>query len=944
MNFKEPIDLIAQAFLERQSIANFLVEFYGNDDFFDELSTAADEYLYSKIKFKTALSEFQKAIVVTALTNIALTKYLNGNFYNPVRLTFVRCYEEYNNQTVEKHIREILEPYKPYVRYRDTSSHVAVPLVACVVPHYRLGHLFNIAFDIYRKNLRLDPDISIIQIQQKVSQIFDAFVRKDLISSAEDTIKGTDYWMSTFTQTCIREKVYLDDLIFITSQCIEIIKNYIWESKTSNIKPYYEEAFLSWKTLYDKDDKNKNDKNTLVSRARFTISGEHLFLTTKAISVSDQYDPNNIYVLINGQKFEIDDIDYGQENDTVGGELIINEKTIDLLTANINVFDNFKYQIFCGEEELYSSDESLNRDVLFFSALENKEIRPGTDFEGDTICLSKEETVIPNSIVLYRNSQYVITQLYVQTNDVIVISGKAYIFCSEKGQRILSQPIEWIAFENITNNQFFKIFRTFDGILFETSFDEDDLTVLDLDKVVENYELVLNKITSNHINSFLLKIPNLSDGFHSLQIVNKKNHKLIKSTKTVSFVLDHRISKETILGDDGAILILKSALFEEKAYDYDYKDNEVMTKGLVKNFINGQFHINPEIPLYSIDENKVWKPIKERIYFNDIKNFAKTVYVKGFSDLHCTFMGGSVLKQLNVEKTENKNEHKVYLGGLLTYKDQAHITLNLVSNVDSVPLFIDFVPLIDISKSYKEHVKENNSHSFNYHFSGSNKIMCKIYCSSPSDSICNFIIESGQEFHPYGLEPFIKYKIGLFVKNGGLTFDNKPFYIDEYYYCDSSKLAGRSCQIIGADIEQVCHGSVKRNEIYLKYRNWNLRFVSKDKYNYQDPDCYFGLIFDSQPNRYISKKPVKNVAIKVLGFKDETHLWVEIKQYLVGEINNAILEAKEEGNAFVLDTEDPDYYSLVMFDTLNQQFIEEENCDSNKCFLEKVLISLKEDY
>lgn len=943
MQFNEVINLITQAFLEKQSIANFLIEYYGNDDFSDELSNIADEYLYLKIKFKSDLTEFQKGIIITALTNIALTKYLNGNFYNPVRATFNKCYEEYNDQTVEKHIREILEPFKQFVRYADTTSHVAVPLVTCVVPHYRLGHLFNIAFDIYKKNLRLDPDLSFVQTQQKVSQIFDAFVRKDLVNSTNDTIKGTNYWMSTFTQTCIKEKVYLDDLISITANCIEIIKNYIWDYKINGIPPFYEEAFSSWKSLYDNDDKNKNDKSTIVSRARFTISADHLYLTTKAISVSDRYDPNNIFLVINGQKFEMDDIDYGMENDTVGGELIINEKTIDLLANNIDVFDNFKYQIFCGDEEIFSSEQTLNREILFFSPFDNKEVKPGTDYEGDLICISKKTTVIPKTTVLYRNQNYIVSQLYVQKSDSLLISDKVYVFCSEKGQRVLSQMVDWIYFEDITGGKVFNIFKSFDGILFETSFDASDLAIYDQDILLSNVEIILNKTSTNYINSFLLKANTLNDGYHSLQIVNRKNQKMIKGTKAINFVLDRKISKEVIPGDDSAIVVLKSGLFEEKAYDYDYKSNEIVTKGYVKDLINGLFHINPEIPLYSIDDRKTWRSTKERIYFSNIKNYGKTIYIKGFNELQCTFMGGSVLKQLSIEKSENTNEYVIHLSGLLTYKDQEHISINLVNGIISVPLFVDFIPLIDSSKSLKKYKKENNLHIFKYYFGGPEKILCKVYFSSPSEPICSFIIESGQEFHPYELEPFTKYKIGLFVRSGGLSFDSKPFYSDEYYFCDSTKLSGRSFRIIGADIEQVNRGLIKRNEIPVNYDNWYLRFVGKDKYNFNDSDCYFGLIFDNQPNRYISMRPVKNIAIKVLGFKDQTHLWVEIKQYLVSEIIDSINEAKRNGDAFVLDPDDPDYYSLVMLNIKEQKFIEEDNCDANKCFLEKILISLKEE-
>ena len=944
--FREEIDFIVQAYLEGQPIACFLIEYFGNEEFTEELNTLADNYLYSKIYNKTKLSDYPKAVIAVSLTMIALCKYLNGNFYDAVRMIYQRCYSTYNVQTVEKHIREVLETFRERCKYWDGKSDVAVPLVSCVVPYYRLKDLFAISFDIYRKNLLLDPDASSSQIRAKVRQVYQDFVRKDLVSD-EDIIKGTQYLMSTYTQSCIKTGVYLDDLILITSECIELIKDHVWGIDEKKPKQFYLKGTEKWKAQYDSNEENKTEKNERSRKAFFSLDRDNLLLTTKAITMPDYFDPNDVWLLIGDKKIELTDIDLNTKN-TVGDEYIVQEKTINLKEINVNPFQSLSYKIICGGEEIYDSEDVLKRDILFFSLDSGKEIKQGSDFNGEVICVSREKPLFEGVSLLYSNSLYFVTQFNVNPAVPVIIGDKAFVFSSIKGTKDVSTVCDWIYFQNIDEEKTIPFFTSFETILFETSTPIEMIKVLDCGKENNSYKVILNASGDNHVNTVLIKLSGIEEGYHSIEIVNRTTNKLIRGLKKIEFIIDPVLEKAILIEEDACFVSIKSSVLGSLKLKYDISEDEILHTGLVKNYRHGVFHICPEIFAYSKNNGQDWVTFDKRLYFDDIKDYSKKVLIRCPFGVKCYFRTGAYDRFINLIRLEGYvNTYECYLAALQTHSEVKHLQLSFANHKISQTLFVDFVPLVDRANVLKVYDDKTNTHSFIYTFSGPDKVKCVICDPNSIEPICQFVIGSGEEFHPYQLKPFVKYRVSFYCKSKGLLgYERTPFFVDEYSFFDVQQMKGRSYKINSVDIEiylKTSSGKLvpKRAEVKMDKKDYFLCFVNNDSYNPGNPMAYFGKIVD---NSYWDKnKPIFNIGITVLEFQDDSHVWVSVKQYDTHAINDLKKECTENGETFELDPEDPDIYNLLMVNTANTSFIPETKMSSITGFIEKILINLKEN-
>ena len=944
--FKEEIDFIVQAYVEGQPIACFLIEYYGNEEFEEELNSLADKYLFTKIYNKTKLSEYQKALITVSLTMIALGKYLNGNFYDSVRSTYIKCYSEYNEQTVEKHIRGILDTFRDRCKYWDQESEVAVPLISCVVPYYRLKDLFAISFDIYRKNLLLDPDASSSQIRNKVRQVYQDFARKDLVSK-EDMIKGTQYWMSTFTQSIIKTGVYLDDLILITSQCIELIKDHVWGIDEKKAGPYYFKGTEKWKAKYDSDESNKTEKNERTRKAFFSLEANNLLLTTKAVTMPDSYDANDVWLVIGDKKIELTDIDVSDKN-TVGEEYIIQEKTINLTTLLVNPFEKFFYKIICQNDEIDFSEERLFRDILFFSLDNGKEIKPGTDYEGEIICVSKEKPAFDGVSLLYEEANFYITQFSVEQSTPVIIDGKAYVFSSNRGLREVSKICDWISFKTVDEEKEIDVYSSFESILFDSSTPFEAIEVLDCGKKNDSFVITLNSLGDSHINSILVRFSGLTNGYHSIEVINKYTKKMLKGLKKMEFILDQAISKNSIKQEGHYLISIVSSLIGKKELLYVNEEDELLLTHLVKNYKYGIFHISPELFAFSKDNDRTWDSFEQRLFYDNIVDHSKKILVRCPKNTRCYFKIGSSYKYLDLNLVEGKkNTYECFLGPLQTHSSLKHIQLLFSNDSLSETMYVDFVPLVDKANILKIYDESTNTHSFIYSFSGPDKVKCVIYERSPNTPSCSFIIGSGEEFHPLELKPFVRYSVALYSRSKGLlAFEKMPFFVDNYSFYNAKDLKGRAYRVKSVDMELLLkdhHGKERqlRTEEKLRNRDYYLYFDDNDRFVPNDPNSYFGKLIDRSPfNRSPS---FQKLSIKVLSSQDDRYLWVEVKRYNFKEIGSLKRESIENGEEFVFDPTDPDIYDLLMINVPTSSFIYERPIDAKNGCIEKVLIDLKEN-
>ena len=170
--YSETIETLVEFFLNGEPIAYFLSGYYDNKQFEIELNETADDLFYKYINSNSRLSEIERAKIIVSLTYISQKEYVDGTILPVFRQKYKRSSSSCSDVTFDKYIRSLLEDYRDKIKYFDRTQYVAVPLVACVLPHSYANKLMSIYYDIYKKSLLLDSDLTDIQIKLRIQDIF----------------------------------------------------------------------------------------------------------------------------------------------------------------------------------------------------------------------------------------------------------------------------------------------------------------------------------------------------------------------------------------------------------------------------------------------------------------------------------------------------------------------------------------------------------------------------------------------------------------------------------------------------------------------------------------------------------------------------------------------------------------------------------------------------
>ena len=149
-------EVLVNHILNNESITLELISHIDDSEFEKALYEEAFLYL-ERIMSGATVSKAQKACIVCAFSLIALKQY-DGNLhayieanYRDYRAKTEKQFPTYN--PIRNAAYGVLSDYRVKTQYFDLHSYVAVPIILCCVPHYRLPDLFRISYDIYKKKL-----------------------------------------------------------------------------------------------------------------------------------------------------------------------------------------------------------------------------------------------------------------------------------------------------------------------------------------------------------------------------------------------------------------------------------------------------------------------------------------------------------------------------------------------------------------------------------------------------------------------------------------------------------------------------------------------------------------------------------------------------------------------------------------------------------------------
>lgn len=644
------INNVINLFKNKESITQMLINNFDNQTFEETLCAEGFHYLES-IMNGYYLKADCKIEIIILLSYLALKYYdgdLHTHFFSNYRKYRSETEYQFTDNSIRNSMYKILEPYRKEVQYFHDSSYNAVPIIYASVPHYRVSQLYKISYDIYKKKLLFDEDVSNDQIELKVEECLHALKRKDLLSDS-DSIKGTEYLMSKYTQSCIYSGFNLNALVKIISHCIRLIINHLTRHEDSFVvEPYYKEGYDLWIDDFDSNtkEKEKYEKSRLLSRPFFKLQNQkYLYLNTGEYCMDDSYDPQKVQIEIysNAKLIKAYDVDGPDDvlfNDDVsmGGYIIKRQKCL----LDCPPIDRLSYKIVCDGEEIYSSKERLYRKVLFFDK-NGDEVKPGTEYDGDIFVVShtldSNDESESSALIVSKKENYYISIFEVNSKEVFRFDNEPYVFFKIKDPKLIGYQVPWASFITMEGSEE-KIYKDI-SILFQASCDKEDIYILVDNNVIIfgednndiNYRIYLFSNEYNGLFAYLIKIYGLDSGFHNVKIYNIKTNKLIKNSN-LGFVYDDTLSKNFVSKTNETIIYEISSEFlnETISFDYPYGTSKLEFDAFVKGLGHGSLNIYPSTISYSVD-GIIWHDIDWKFYLFELNSTKNNIFVCGPDNL-----------------------------------------------------------------------------------------------------------------------------------------------------------------------------------------------------------------------------------------------------------------------------------------------------------------------
>lgn len=787
--------------LNDEAIALELIAHYDDENYEKVLCEEAFKYLERSMS-GGKISEPQKACIVCALSLIAL-KYYDGDLHSYIEEKF-REYRpltenDYTRISIQNAVYKAIINYRKKTKYFDPHSYVAVPIVLSCVPHYRLPDLFKISYDIYKQKLLFDEDVSDEQIEEKVLETFKALNRNDLISDS-DQIKGTNYLMSKYTQSCIYSGFGIDALSSIVARCIRLIISYLTRPEDSfRIEPYYLEGYTAWVNNFESDDKEKEryEKNRTISQPYFRLINNEVHLFTGEFNMDETYDANDVHICINKGDEQIVDlhitdpnsIEYVDENSAMSGYIIKRQE----IALYISPLDNLSYQVVCCDQVLYDSKARLYRNNIFFDG-KGHEVKPGTSYSGEVFVIShnsNEEEYGENITLIEKADDYYLSVVEINDHELFYFDGEPYTFYKISSAQIISYDTPWGEFISVEGKKY-PIYRDI-TILFPASCDMEDIH-LEIDGqdyfYGDPYDVYYKiRVYSKEYDgwAYTVRIYGLEPGYHTIKIFNDISDKQVKGAN-FGIVYDPDIWKAYKSNDGkGVQYELTCDFIKEQDIFYEYGTTYKEIHAFVKGLGHGNLAIYPSSICYSVN-GESWFDIhdnRNKFYLCDIPESIKSIMICGPSNMTAYVLNPTenVKKQeISFETLEDDpRTYMLYISLLRTLLKKNKARILLEYNNRSRYMDVWYNPLVKNDECHFYFNEVTGKHYFMICYEGNSKVKVVIQPLHSDTAILEKPISSGDviELDDSDIDKKVKYlSVSLRGRKYGSLFDQfqkEPF-------------------------------------------------------------------------------------------------------------------------------------------------------------------------
>jgi len=751
------IEELRSLVLENKSIAIELINQFDNSDFEKELFSRSFSVMRKVINDKRDYSEKGRALIIVAMTFLALKYYDSGNLESFI----YDKYLEFNQISTESCIsKEVLISkgfwsaiksksgifdYRKNTLYKDTTSYVAVPLVLSVVPHYRVKDLFNFAKDIYKKKLLFNDDIPEDEMRFKIYETLSDLKEKNYINDRYDDKKIGDYYLCAYTKCCIQTGKCIDDLITIISECIKTIICFLTlPDDAYEVPEFYKEGFELWKSSFN--EKDLFEENVLLSKPIFYFDGKFIHIRTGKINMDSRFDPNNVQIKLYSNDVEfltknlngVNDIEFDYKDDIVGGYTI---NRIDI-KLDKSPLENISYKIFADEKQIYSSKNNLYRKNLFIDE-KGYEIKPGYNFNGELKVFTKERQVDESYdlIELYSFDNYFIYSAIVDSQTTYIFDDNAYVFYKIEKPEIIGYTIPWALVEN--DGKSYPIYKD-QSFVFRTAVPLEDLVYV-VDgieyKFSENNDIHSISIYAkehNEYNTYIIKLDYLSVGYHSLKVFNSKTEEMIKGC-SFGFISDSNFKRRVERVEKGNNFTYESELLNgQGTLFYEHGCTSKTIDIFVKELGYSKLILFPSDFTYSIDGTEWFDRDHDMTLFSVQPSINKILICGPDNALIYYFDENRNKIPLSLSNVEGeKYKYYLYLNQLrmLSLSGFRDKKIYLIAGNKPKYMFVKFTPDVDKGGSVIEYNEANHSFDFKVKMIECDFIWAKVYDTHNKDLI-----------------------------------------------------------------------------------------------------------------------------------------------------------------------------------------------------------------
>ena len=838
---------------EGRGFSENLIHFYDNDEFYQYVLARAQEIL-RKNSHSSIRNQVDREIVLFAISFIAIRKYGDGSnkeIWPYIRDSFPAFYSEHWGLYGDNIIRNVLNTFDLLPDMPNSSIGPAIAL--CGITQKWLKNFFDFSFDIYKHNLfRQDNDretvisefeevFTCMRNGEYVMNPDDSFVTKEKTFEIDGylvTVKGKKYKLSKFTQSAIRNFRDTTFLSEIGATCVELISRYDNLEAIEEVPAYYQSAYQEWKEEYDKKgeraSKKTGERHTQPHFALATVGGQ---LTPVILppqrKVSDKYSPARLRIRITnsfGEPIAKETVPTVIDAEVIGGYLIAADPI-----PLFDVFGGVHYELVCDDEVLHSRD--MDRSILFFdqspsilykSVSVHREVRPGTNFDGEIIIMSKPlplEGVEPWK----KYAHYWLATKTISSTNTYKIGDTHYSFCKTIEPGLHGERNRFLSVNVFGIDSPIPVFKSVESIVLDAPSHNAMAYSLLVDGEVSKPPFETIRKFDNGIQTIKFALPAMNAGLHE---INVRCFADVVATFRLFVETKYSISYRRIGDERFADVQTCFGNYTVKFFPGDPVLSIDLSEDIGKPV---DLRIVSSLPFFSVGGEK-WYAAEQRLPFPWLKDQAYKLSIVGFIDpvIH--------LGETTIPPVETNNGIAVFsLESLASYASSVNELSIRVSEYDkAIPtemtIPIDFATYISPNAFEVFYDHENGKVLVKAEFHALRPIVCRVL-GSDGEKVSETPFVSNEPLF-LDLASCRTYTIQLLEKE---FLSYKVLRQKKLWFFKRNDLKAKIKAITAIVLLQKGEDDAVETEFVMPVRNWVLLNISPTEYD----DQYWAIMIQS---------------------------------------------------------------------------------------------------